>query len=82
MDRLIDRVRTAASQRSEPPRGFASRLPAEVLEQLHETRRQFQSGELNVSALWLADQLVAMLHADGHPVCGRQGMRQWLARKD
>lgn len=82
MGSLVDRIKASASDRKEPPRGFEGRLPPDVREQLLEIRRQYQSGELNVSALWLADQLVAMAAADGFTVCGRQGMRTWLARRD
>ena len=82
MDSLVDRIKTAAAGRRDPPRGFEGRLPPDVREQLVEIRRQYQAGELNVSALWLADQIVAMAAADGFTVCGRQGMRTWLARRD
>ena len=82
MGTIVDRIKTAAANARPPRRGFEHRLPADVLEQLRELRRQYQSGELNVSAVWLADQIVAMAAADGFPVCGPQGLRTWLARRE
>ena len=82
MDSLVDRINAAAAGIKSAPRGFESRLPPAVREQLLEIRRQWQCGDLQVSACWLADQIVAMGAADGFPVCGRQGLRSWLARKD
>lgn len=82
MDSLVARINAAAADIKSAPRGFESRLPPAVREQLLEIRRQWQSGDLQVSACWLADQIVAMAAADGFPVCGRQGLRSWLARKD
>jgi len=82
MGTLVDRINAAAASIKSAPRGFESRLPPAVREQLIEIRRQWQSGELQVSACWLADQIVAMAAADGFPVCGRQGLRQWLAKRD
>lgn len=81
MDTLVDRIKDAAAKLEPSPRGFEGRLPADVREQLLEIRRQFQAGELNVSALWLADQIVQMAKADGFAVCGTQGIRTWLARR-
>lgn len=81
MDTLISRVRAAASQIRARPGGFEARLPPDVREQLLEIRRQHQAGELTCSAVWLADYIVEMAAADGFTVCGRQGMRTWLAKK-
>ena len=81
MDTLVDRVKAAASQIKAKPGGFEARLPPDVRDQLLEIRRQFQAGELHVSAVWLADYIVEMAAADGFTVCGRQGMRTWLAKK-
>lgn len=78
MDTLVDRIKAAASRVKPGPKGFEGRLPPDVREQLLEIRRQFQAGELNVSAVWLADQIVAMAAAEGFPVCGPQGIRTWL----
>ena len=82
MDSLVDRINAAAAGIKSAPRGFESRLPPADREQLLEIRRPWQSGDLQVSACWLADQIVAMAAADGFSVCGRQGLRSWLARKD
>lgn len=79
---IVGRIKAAASAARPPRRGFEGRLPPEVLDQLLELRRQFQSGELNVSAVWLADQIVDMAAADGFKVCGNQGLRSWLARRE
>lgn len=81
MDTLVDRIRAAAARVKPGPKGFEGRLPPDVREQLLDIRRQFQAGELNVSAVWLADQIVAMAAADGFQVCGPQGLRTWLARR-
>ena len=59
MGTLVDRINAAAAGIKSAPRGFESRLPPAVREQLLEIRRQWQSGELQVSACWLADQIVA-----------------------
>lgn len=82
MATLLDRVRDAAANIKARPAGFEARLPPDVREQLLEIRRQHQAGELKVSAVWLADYIVEMAAADGFTVCGRQGMRTWLAKKD
>lgn len=81
MDTLLHRIKTAASKVKPTPKGFEGRLPPDVRDQLLEIRRQFQAGELQVSAVWLADQIVAMAAADGFQVCGPQGLRTWLARR-
>lgn len=81
METLVDRVKRAAADIKQRPTGFEAKLPDDVREQLLEIRRQFQAGELQVSALWLADQIAAMAQSDGFAVCGRQGLRTWLARK-
>jgi len=81
MDTLVDRIKAAAARVKPGPKGFEGRLPADIREQLLEIRRQFQAGELNVSAVWLADQIVAMAAAEGFSVCGTQGLRTWLARR-
>ena len=65
MDTLVDRIKAAAARVKPGPKGFEGRLPQDIREQLLEIRRQFQAGELNVSAVWLADQIVAMAAADG-----------------
>ena len=82
MESLVARIAAAAAGIKTAPRGFEGRLPPAVREQLLDIRRQWQSGELQVSACWLADQIVAMAAADGFPVCGRQGLRQWLTKRD
>ena len=82
MDTILDRIRQAAAAQKPGPKGFEAKLPTDVREQLLEIRRQHQAGELQVSALWLADQIVAMAAADGFTVCGRQGVRSWLAKRD
>lgn len=81
MDTLVTRVKAAASSIKARPTGFEGRLPADVREQLLEIRRQYQAGELHVSGVWLADQIATMAEQDGFAVCGRQGLRAWLARK-
>lgn len=82
MDSLVDRVKAAAACIKQRRGGFEARLSPEVREQLLEIRRQHQAGELTCSAVWLADFICEMAASDGFAVCGRQGMRIWLARKD
>lgn len=82
MGTLVERINAAAAGIKSAPRGFEARLSPDVREQLLEIRRQWQSGHLQVSACWLADQIVAMAAADGFAVCGRQGLRVWLANRD
>jgi len=82
MNTLVDRVKTAAANIRAKPTGFEARLPPEVREQLLEIRRQHQAGELTCSAVWLADYICELAASDGFAVCGRTGMRTWLAKKD
>lgn len=82
MDTLVDRIKDAAAKVRPAPRGFEGKLPPDIREQLLEIRRQFHAGELNVSASWLADRIAEMAAADGFVVCGRQGLRAWIASRD
>jgi len=81
MDTLLKRIKDEAAKVKPSPKGFEGRLPPDIREQLLEIRRQFQAGELQVSAVWLADQIVSMAALDGFQVCGPQGIRTWLARR-
>jgi hypothetical protein len=78
---LADRV--AERARAKPVRqvGFFSRLSPEHQAELLEVRRRFQSGGLG-SASALADLLIEEAAADGIELCGPQGLRVWLARRD
>jgi len=77
-DRLADRV---ASLRP-GPKSFFDRLAPEAQAEMIEVRRRWQSGELPTSASALADLLIEEAAASGYDLCGPQGLRVWLARRD
>jgi len=79
---LVDRVagRVAASRSG--PRSFFERLPPAVQAELLEVRRRWQAGELPASASSLAKALHEEAAAEGYELCGPQGLRIWLARRD
>lgn len=79
---LVDRVSARVSETRPGPRGFLSRVSPEARDELLEVRRRFQAGELGASASALADLLIEEAKADGIELCGPQGLRVWLARRD
>lgn len=80
--RLADRVAEKVAARKPGTTSFFLRLPPEAREELLEVRRRFQAGEIHSSASALADVLIEEAKASGWELCGRQGMRTWLARRD
>jgi hypothetical protein len=79
---LADRVAAKVAQRKPVTTSFFSRLPADAQEELLEVRRRWQAGEIPGSAAGLADVLIEEAAASGWQLCGRQGMRLWLAKKN
>lgn len=77
---LIDRVAERVATTRQGPKNFFDRLPVDQQEKLTEIRRQFQSGELKVSAVKLAGILEEEAAVDGMRLCGQQGLRVWLAK--
>ena len=77
-DRLADRVASI----KHGPRSFFDRLQPEAKAELLEVRRRWQAGELPASASALADLLIEEAAAAGYELCGPQGLRVWLARRD
>jgi hypothetical protein len=79
---LADRVADRVASIRHGPRSFFDRLGPEAQAELLEVRRRWQAGELPASASALADLLIEEATASGYEVCGNQGMRAWLARRD
>jgi len=77
-DRVADRV----SRLAPGPRSFFDRLPDTAQAELLEVRRRFHAGEIVASASALADVLIEEAKASGYELCGPQGLRVWLARRD
>jgi hypothetical protein len=77
-DRVADRVASIKPG----PRSFFHRLAPEAQAELLEVRRRFQAGELATSASALADVLIEEAAASGLELCGPQGLRIWLSRRD
>jgi hypothetical protein len=77
-DRLADRVASI----KHGPRSFFDRLQPEAQAELLEVRRRWQAGELPASASALADLLIEEAEAAGYELCGPQGLRAWLSRRD
>lgn len=80
--KLADRIAADLASLSLRSQGFWGRLTEEQRGELLEVRRLFQTGQLHISANALARTLVARCREEGIQVCGRDGMREWLARKD
>jgi hypothetical protein len=64
------------------PQGFFYRLPAEIQAELLELRRRLHAGDVPGGAYPLARSIVEECRADGLDICGPQGVRTWLARRD
>jgi len=79
--RLQDVVVSRAKEKQKVGQNFFSRLAPEAQEELLAIRKRFQRGELG-SASSLADIIVQAAAEQGWRVCGPQGMRVWLARRD
>ena len=79
---LSDRVAARAAARTPGPRNFFDRLPGDAREELLEVRRRFHAGEIAASASLLADLLIEEAAASGLELCGPQGLRVWLAKRD
>jgi len=80
--RLVDRIAADVQSHTRRPTGFWGRLTPEQQAELLEVRRLFQSGALRVTGNTLAKTLKARCDEEGIPVCGHDGLREWLARKD
>ena len=79
---LAERVAQRVAAMPSRPRNFFDKLPPEAQAELLEVRRRFHAGELQASASALADLLIEEAAANGWDVCGPQGMRVWLSRRD
>lgn len=79
---LVERVSGRVAAIRPGPRNFFDRLPPEAQAEFLEVRRRFQAGELATSACALADVLIEEATSAGLEVCGPQGLRVWLARRD
>jgi len=79
---LVDRVAERIAATPSRPRNFFDKLPPEAQAELLEVRRRFQAGELQASASSLAELLIEEAATSGWEVCGPQGMRVWLSRRD
>ncbi len=82
MQSLADRLADRVSALKHGPRSFFDRLSPEAQAELLEVRRRWQCGELPASASALADLLIEEAAASGYDLCGPQGLRVWLARRD
>lgn len=79
---LADRVAARVVQRKPGTTSFFARLPAEAQAELLEVRRRLQAGEIHSSASAVAAVLIEEAKACGWELCGTQGLRVWLARRD
>ena len=79
---FADRVAERVASIKPGPRNFFDRLPPEAQAELVEVRRRFHAGEIQSSASALADVLIEEAAASGYELCGPQGLRVWLSRKD
>lgn len=79
---LADRVAGRIAAIRPGPKNFFDRLSPEAQAELLEVRRRFHAGEIQSSASALADVLIEEAAASGYELCGPQGMRVWLSRKD
>jgi hypothetical protein len=82
MPSLADRLAERVAAIKPGPKSFFDRLAPETQAELLEVRRRWQSGELPASAIALADLLIEEAAASGYDLCGPQGLRVWLARRD
>jgi hypothetical protein len=76
-DRVLAR---AAADKPKPP-GFFSNLTPEIQAELLEIRRAYQSGATGLSQQAIARSIIADCQENGIPICGMQGLRNWLSRK-
>lgn len=79
--RLVDRIAADVQSQTRKSTGFWGRLTPEQQAELLEVRRLFQSGALRTSASTLSKTLKARCDEEGIPVCGPDGLREWLAIK-
>ena len=77
-----DRVLARAAANKPKPTGFFHNLPADLQSELLELRKAVQAGIPGVTGKALARSIVADCLENGIPICGVEGVREWLSRKD
>lgn len=78
---FADRVLARAAADRPKPQGFFSNLPPEIQSELLDIRRAYQSGATGLSQQAIARSIIADCQENGIPICGMQGLRNWLSRK-
>ncbi|MBU6222281.1 MAG: hypothetical protein KGR24_05955 [Planctomycetes bacterium] len=80
--RFSDRVLERAAADRPRATGFLSRLPPDVQAELLELRRALHAGIPGVTGKSLARSIVADCQENGLPICGVEGVRDWLAKRE
>lgn len=79
--KFSDRVLARAAADKPKPSGFFFTLPPDIQAELLEIRRAYQSGSTGLSQQAIARSIIADCQENGIPICGMQGLRNWLSRK-
>ena len=79
---LRDAVLTLATAGRRGIAAWHQRLPADVLDELRQIRRDFHEGRVAASRWRLASVISAQLAERGHSGCTQLVVDRWLAHKD